>query len=86
MRRDRKKHPSPNSGIPEAAVAGALGIQLGGFNFYQGQKEFRPYLGDAVRELTPSKITESLKLSCVSSLLMVTGGLILWLGGLFYGT
>src|SRR3972149_6850701 len=33
---DRKKHPSPNSGIPEAAVAGALGIHLGGINYYQG--------------------------------------------------
>ncbi|GAA3326393.1 hypothetical protein GCM10020331_062120 [Ectobacillus funiculus] len=36
IRRDAKLHPSPNSGIPEAAVAGALDIQLGGTNFYQG--------------------------------------------------
>ncbi|MDD5475262.1 MAG: adenosylcobinamide-phosphate synthase CbiB, partial [Syntrophales bacterium] len=32
--RDRRKHPSPNSGHAEAAVAGALGVQLGGLNYY----------------------------------------------------
>jgi len=34
--RDGRKNVSPNSGYPEAAVAGALGIQLGGVNFYSG--------------------------------------------------
>ncbi len=35
--RDAHLHPSPNSGIPEASVAGALHIRLGGVNFYFGQ-------------------------------------------------
>lgn len=43
--RDGGKHPSPNSGISEAAFAGALGVQLGGRNVYQGQVEERPVLG-----------------------------------------
>ncbi|HEX9155443.1 MAG TPA: adenosylcobinamide-phosphate synthase CbiB, partial [Nitrospira sp.] len=34
--RDGAKHPSPNSGRPEAAMAGALGVQLGGTNYYDG--------------------------------------------------
>nr|WP_315988161.1 cobalamin biosynthesis protein [Desulforamulus aquiferis] len=39
---DAPKHPSPNSGIPEAAVAGSLGVQLGGTNYYQGELSREP--------------------------------------------
>jgi adenosylcobinamide-phosphate synthase len=43
--RDGRKHPSPNSGVSEAAFAGALGLQLGGRNVYRGAVEHRPVLG-----------------------------------------
>ncbi|PKM78042.1 MAG: cobalamin biosynthesis protein CobD [Firmicutes bacterium HGW-Firmicutes-15] len=43
--RDSGKHPSPNSGIPEAGVAGALGVCLGGTNYYEGIPSFRPLMG-----------------------------------------
>jgi len=46
MRRDGGAHPSPNAGRPEAAVAGALGVHLGGRNVYPGHVEDRPGLGD----------------------------------------
>jgi adenosylcobinamide-phosphate synthase len=46
MRRDGSRHPSPNAGRPEAAVAGALGLSLGGRNRYAGYVEERPSLGD----------------------------------------
>lgn len=36
VRRDARRHESPNSGYPEAALAGLLGIELGGLNYYQG--------------------------------------------------
>jgi cobalamin biosynthesis protein CobD/CbiB len=49
--RDGKKHPSPNSGLAEAAVAGALDVQLGGLNYYFGEPSMRPTLGDPVKEL-----------------------------------
>ncbi|MBE0478762.1 cobalamin biosynthesis protein CobD, partial [Candidatus Aerophobetes bacterium] len=49
--RDGRKSPSPNAGIPEAGFAGALGIKLGGTNFYQGKREDRPLIGDSLREL-----------------------------------
>lgn len=49
--RDASKQPSPNSGYPEAAVAGALGVQLGGVNFYQGVRSKKEFLGDALRPL-----------------------------------
>ena len=47
--RDRKKHASPNAGWPEAAAAGALGIQLGGESWYFGKLSRKPLLGDALR-------------------------------------
>ncbi|MBI4825582.1 MAG: cobalamin biosynthesis protein CobD [Nitrospirae bacterium] len=45
MLRDGRKHLSPNSGIPEAAMAGALGIRLGGPSFYSGMLVEKPYIG-----------------------------------------
>jgi adenosylcobinamide-phosphate synthase len=46
LRRDGGAHPSPNAGRCEAAVAGALGVRLGGANTYHGRPERRPDLGD----------------------------------------
>jgi len=46
--RDGGSQPSPNAGYPEAAVAGALGVQLGGLNFYGGVPSHKPTLGDAI--------------------------------------
>ncbi|XXG10677.1 cobalamin biosynthesis protein [Micromonospora sp. SH-82] len=48
-RRDRNDHPSPNAGQCEAAMAGALGVRLGGRNVYSGRTEARPFLGDGPR-------------------------------------
>jgi adenosylcobinamide-phosphate synthase len=44
--RDGGRHPSPNAGQCEAAMAGALGVRLGGRNVYHGRVEERPTLGD----------------------------------------
>ncbi|MDR0311525.1 MAG: adenosylcobinamide-phosphate synthase CbiB [Acidobacteriota bacterium] len=49
--RDGRKHSSPNAGLGEAAVAGALGLQLGGLNYYDGEPEEGALLGDPVRRL-----------------------------------
>ncbi|GAA2886999.1 cobalamin biosynthesis protein [Actinoplanes cyaneus] len=48
-RRDRGDHPSPNAGQCESAMAGALGVRLGGRNVYFGRSETRPFLGDGPR-------------------------------------
>jgi adenosylcobinamide-phosphate synthase len=45
--RDGGSQPSPNAGYPEAAVAGALGVQLGGTNYYRGVASHKKTLGDA---------------------------------------
>jgi adenosylcobinamide-phosphate synthase len=49
MLRDARLHASPNAGWPEAAMAGALGVQLGGEAFYDGAPTSRPTFGDGPR-------------------------------------
>ncbi|MBF6547585.1 cobalamin biosynthesis protein [Nocardia brasiliensis] len=44
-RRDAAQHPSPNAGVVEASMAGALGIRLGGRTEYPHGVENRPTLG-----------------------------------------
>lgn len=67
--RDGHKHPSPNSGIPEAAMAGALGIQLGGSSFYSGIENNKPLLGDPINKSETLDITKSHKIMFASSCL-----------------
>ncbi|HWW45918.1 MAG TPA: adenosylcobinamide-phosphate synthase CbiB, partial [Acidimicrobiia bacterium] len=49
VRDDAPAHPSPNSGVAEAAWAAALGLQLGGTNRYGTRTEVRPMLGAGAR-------------------------------------
>ncbi|WP_344488720.1 cobalamin biosynthesis protein [Nonomuraea monospora] len=49
LRRDGRRHPSPNAGQCEAAFAGGLGVTLGGKNVYGGKVEERPTMGDGPR-------------------------------------
>ena len=60
--RDGAAHPSPNSGRCEAALAGALGLRLGGRNVYAGRIEVRPSLGDG-RPPVPADIRPAVRLS-----------------------
>ena len=69
--RDAHKHPSPNSGRPEAALAGALGVQLGGVNTYDGVAEVRPHLGDAVDRLSIFHIARAKRIITTVYLLAV---------------
>ena len=62
IRLDARKHPSPNSGIMEAGVAGALEVRLGGLNYYGGVPSFRGYLGPGKRSLRPSDIRDTVRL------------------------
>lgn len=63
LRRDAAKHPSPNSGRPEAAMAGALRIQLGGTNVYGGAVSERPRLGDPDRQVSAAEIPMAVDLA-----------------------
>jgi adenosylcobinamide-phosphate synthase len=67
--RDGGQHPSPNSGRPEAAMAGALDVQLGGTNRYDGRPIERPCLGDPNEPLTRAHIGRALTLMIWTSLM-----------------
>ena len=55
-RRDGDLHASPNAGQTEAAMAGALGVQLGGTNFYEGKPHHAPVLN---REGRPATVRDA---------------------------
>lgn len=74
--RDRKKNPSPNSGIPEAAIAGTLGIQLGGLNFYNSTPTLKPFISDNINPLEEKHIREAIKIAYLCSALAVIVGVI----------
>ncbi|MBU0701875.1 adenosylcobinamide-phosphate synthase CbiB [bacterium] len=76
MLRDGKKHCSPNSGISEAAMAGALGIRLGGNCFYQGELCEKPFIGEAKKEVILELINRALTISLISSLLILIIGVV----------
>lgn|SRR5487761_149221 len=81
--RDARLQPSPNSGFPEAAFAGALGVRLGGVNRYGGHAVRKAHLGDPKRDLASALYPE------VRGLLYLTSALALILsmgisGLLFY--
>jgi adenosylcobinamide-phosphate synthase len=61
-RRDGAAHPSPNAGRCEAAMAGALGLRLGGRNRYGDRVEDRPPLGDG-RTPGAADISRAVRLS-----------------------
>ncbi|GMK42529.1 cobalamin biosynthesis protein CobD [Paenibacillus sp. CCS19] len=73
-----RRHPSPNSGIPESAAAGALGIELGGINRYFGQDSERARLGWPLRSLTASDIVRTVRLLYVTTMLTWIGVIGLW--------
>jgi adenosylcobinamide-phosphate synthase len=62
VRRDAPAHPSPNSGVAEAAFAAALGVRLGGMVRYGDRVEDRPRLGDG-RPVVAADIAEAVTLS-----------------------
>lgn len=69
MRRDGRNHLSPNSGIPEAAMAGGLGIRLGGPSTYGGILVDKPYIGEADKEDYESASEDAMMTVKVASVL-----------------
>jgi len=69
LKRDRRAHASPNSGYPEAAMAGILGLRLGGDNFYHGQLIKKPLIGDPLHQISGQDILKAVSLLYMSTIL-----------------
>ncbi|MBC7962304.1 MAG: cobalamin biosynthesis protein CobD [Steroidobacteraceae bacterium] len=68
--RDRLKHPSPNSGHPEAAAAGALGIRLGGAASYGCVASWKEQIGDPLQPIDQEAYRVMIRLMYISTILM----------------
>lgn len=78
VRRYGREHASPNSGYPEAALAGVLNCRFGGPHHYFGQEMYKPYIGEHERELTSADAELAIRINRRSELLML--GLCLTIG------
>jgi adenosylcobinamide-phosphate synthase len=72
MLRDGRNHTSPNSGVPEAAMAGALGVRLGGPSTYGGMTVEKPYIGDERNSDYLQASKKAMALVSLASVLSVT--------------
>jgi adenosylcobinamide-phosphate synthase len=77
MLRDGRKHSSPNSGIPEAAMAGALGVRLGGSSTYGGIIVEKPYIGDSISEDYLAASERAIAMVSLTSLLAVSAAVVI---------
>jgi len=68
--RDRRNHASPNSGHPEAAAAGALGVRLGGAASYGGRPSWKEPIGDPLAPLDGRAYRSMIRLMYATTLLM----------------
>lgn len=69
MWRDRKNHKSPNGGHPEAAMAGLLGVRIGGANHYFGQIVHKPTIGDPLNPLDKGHIADAVRIMITTAVL-----------------
>lgn len=69
-RRDRHNHASPNSAQTEAAVAGALGVQLGGPSVYFGHVVDKPTMGDPSTPISAKHILATNRLMLGTAVIM----------------
>ena len=71
VRRYGRNHASPNSGYPEAALAGILDCRFGGPHYYFGQLFPKPYIGDNPRELTTADMRIAIRVNRIAEVLMI---------------
>ena len=65
------RHASPNSGYPEAALAGILNCRFGGPHYYFGELFDKPYIGENARELTTADMQKAVRINRTAEVLAI---------------
>ena len=71
VRKNGRNHASPNSGYPEAALAGILNCRFGGPHYYFGELFDKPYIGENDRELTTEDMRIAVRINRIVEMTMV---------------
>ena len=71
VRKNGRRHASPNSGYPEAALAGILNCRFGGPHKYFGEVFDKPYIGENDRELTTADMKTAIRVNRMAEILMI---------------
>ena len=71
VRKYGRNHASPNSGYPEAALAGILNCRFGGPHYYFGQLFDKPYIGTNDRPLTTEDMKKAVRINRTAEVLMI---------------
>jgi adenosylcobinamide-phosphate synthase len=66
-----RKHASPNSGYPEAALAGILNCRFGGPHYYFGELFDKPFIGENDRELTTADMQKAIRVNRMAEVLAI---------------
>ena len=78
--RNGRRHASPNSGYPEAALAGVLDCRFGGPHYYFGELLEKPYIGENDRMLTTQDMKRAIRVNrlaeCLAIIICITVSLI----------
>lgn len=65
------KHLSPNSGYPEAALAGILDCRFGGPHNYFGEEVYKPFIGSKHKDFNASDMEKAVKINRLSEVAMI---------------
>lgn len=71
VRKYGRNHASPNSGYPEAALAGILNCRFGGPHYYFGELFDKPFIGDNNRQLTTADMQKAVRVNRTAEVMMV---------------
>ena len=71
VRKYGRRHASPNSGYPEAALAGILDCRFGGPHYYFGELFDKPYIGENDRPLTTADMRTAIRVNRTAEVLMI---------------
>jgi adenosylcobinamide-phosphate synthase len=79
VRKYGRCHASPNSGYPEAALAGILDCRFGGTHTYFGESFYKPFIGENARTLTSPDMERAVNVNVSVALLMEISVALVWI-------